>query len=379
MESIFELTHNRTNLIQTRFEFKSVEEAPSYYPTEDEFIDPLVFIEQIRPVAEKYGICKIIPPKTWKPKFAIDMNNFKFKPRIQRLNELEANSRIKLNFLDKLSKFHELQGNKFKIPIVEKRPLDLYQLYKAVEKMGGYENLVTNKLWSQLIRQLDFKEATSARNVKIQYEKLLYPYLLFEADVTLPLNKTNKNDDSAIADDDYDHEDESESEFNSKAKKHAKKSNKQEIDAEKIELIKCLVCDRGDDEAFMLLCDGCDDSYHTFCLYPPLKVGFILKKKLKFFILNTFFYFRKYQKVIGVVQFVLLRYVKSQLILMALNPLLSIIALKNSEKWQTSLRATISRSQSNRFRKQSAKKNFGEFFRLRTKWSLLNMAQICTL
>ena len=136
------------------------------------------------------------------------MNNFKFKPRIQRLNELEANSRIKLNFLDKLSKFHELQGNKFKIPIVEKRPLDLYQLYKAVEKMGGYENLVTNKLWSQLIRQLDFKEATSARNVKIQYEKLLYPYLLFEADVTLPLNKTNKNDDSAIADDDDNDDDE---------------------------------------------------------------------------------------------------------------------------------------------------------------------------
>ena len=38
-----------------------------------------------------------------------------------------------------------------------------------------------------------------------------------------------------------------------------------------VENIKCLVCGWGDDEAFMLLCDGCDDSYHTFCLYPPLK------------------------------------------------------------------------------------------------------------
>lgn len=32
----------------------------------------------------------------------------------------------------------------------------------------------------------------------------------------------------------------------------------------------CNVCSRGDYEETMLLCDGCDDSYHTFCLMPPL-------------------------------------------------------------------------------------------------------------
>lgn len=32
----------------------------------------------------------------------------------------------------------------------------------------------------------------------------------------------------------------------------------------------CLNCNRGDVEEAMLLCDGCDDSYHTFCLIPPL-------------------------------------------------------------------------------------------------------------
>ena len=32
----------------------------------------------------------------------------------------------------------------------------------------------------------------------------------------------------------------------------------------------CHVCGRGDIEEQMLLCDGCDDSYHTFCLVPPL-------------------------------------------------------------------------------------------------------------
>lgn len=32
----------------------------------------------------------------------------------------------------------------------------------------------------------------------------------------------------------------------------------------------CHMCKRGDGEEAMLLCDGCDDSYHTFCLMPPL-------------------------------------------------------------------------------------------------------------
>lgn len=32
----------------------------------------------------------------------------------------------------------------------------------------------------------------------------------------------------------------------------------------------CHICKRGDGEEAMLLCDGCDDSYHTFCLIPPL-------------------------------------------------------------------------------------------------------------
>src|SRR5262249_40184673 len=33
----------------------------------------------------------------------------------------------------------------------------------------------------------------------------------------------------------------------------------------------CEICGRGDNGLSMLLCDGCDTGYHTFCLDPPLK------------------------------------------------------------------------------------------------------------
>ena len=66
----------------------------------------------------------------------MDVDRLRFTPRIQRLNELEAHTRIKLNFLDQVAKFWELQGSTLKIPLVERRALDLYTLKKYVHKEG---------------------------------------------------------------------------------------------------------------------------------------------------------------------------------------------------------------------------------------------------
>ena len=123
-------------------------EAPVFYPTCDEFADPLEYVEKIRPIASRAGLCKIIPPKVsnamggaqrrssaslkeWRPPFCVNVDEFRFTPRIQRINELEAGTRAKLRFYERLSKLFDSQGIKWKIPTVERESLDLARLHKV--------------------------------------------------------------------------------------------------------------------------------------------------------------------------------------------------------------------------------------------------------
>lgn len=49
-----------------------LQEAPTFRPTEEDFKEPLEYIRKIAPEGKKYGICKVIPPDSWNPPFAID-------------------------------------------------------------------------------------------------------------------------------------------------------------------------------------------------------------------------------------------------------------------------------------------------------------------
>ncbi|KAL6968191.1 hypothetical protein U1Q18_033992 [Sarracenia purpurea var. burkii] len=70
-----------------------LEEAPVFHPSEEEFKDTLKYFASIRPKAESYGICRIVPPPSWKPPCLLKEKTIwessKFTSFIQRVNELQ--------------------------------------------------------------------------------------------------------------------------------------------------------------------------------------------------------------------------------------------------------------------------------------------------
>uniref|UniRef100_A0A671V6C6 [histone H3]-trimethyl-L-lysine(4) demethylase n=1 Tax=Sparus aurata TaxID=8175 RepID=A0A671V6C6_SPAAU len=258
-------------------EFVPPPECPVFEPSWEDFSDPLGFINKIRPIAEKTGICKIRPPEDWQPPFACDVRNFRFTPRVQRLNELEALTRVKLNFLDQIAKFWELQGSKIRFPHVERKVLDLYQLSKIVSSEGGFETVCKEKRWSKVASRMGFPPGKGTGSLlRSHYERILYPYELFQSGATLTVSGAEENKEPKGL-----------KIFGTSPKmvgleivsRHLKaqafaikmRPRKETLEVNFIDLYLCLVCGRGDEEDRLLLCDGCDDSYHTFCLIPPLQ------------------------------------------------------------------------------------------------------------
>ncbi|KAL4612786.1 lysine-specific demethylase 5A isoform X1 [Arapaima gigas] len=332
-------------------EFVPPPECPVFEPSWEDFSDPLGFINKIRPIAEKTGICKIRPPEDWQPPFACDVRNFRFTPRVQRLNELEALTRVKLNFLDEIAKFWELQGSRLRFPHVERKILDLYLLSKIVSEEGGFEAVCKEKRWSKVASRMGFPPGKGIGSLlRSHFERILYPYELFQSGATLTgihklyeetedreevdegVEKEGKRDEEeeevgqevdAEAEGEDSLSDRTQSkeraqpERRSRRLKSAERDNKElktlkifggspkmvgleivpaddgfsrkqrhlkaqafaikmrqrkeTLEVNFIDLYICLACGRGDEEDRLLLCDGCDDSYHTFCLVPPLQ------------------------------------------------------------------------------------------------------------
>ncbi|KAD3068867.1 hypothetical protein R6Q59_017139 [Mikania micrantha] len=76
-----------------------VDEAPIFYPTIEEFEDTLGYLSKIRPMAESYGICRIVPPTCWKPPCPLMEKRFwqeaKISTRIQQIDLLQNREPMK--------------------------------------------------------------------------------------------------------------------------------------------------------------------------------------------------------------------------------------------------------------------------------------------
>ena len=54
--------------------------SPVFRPTEEEFKNPAAYMKAIRSTAEKFGVCVIVPPESWKVRFWSDSYRSSFNP-----------------------------------------------------------------------------------------------------------------------------------------------------------------------------------------------------------------------------------------------------------------------------------------------------------
>ncbi|KAH9092500.1 hypothetical protein Ae201684P_008176 [Aphanomyces euteiches] len=155
-----------------------------YYPTPQEFINPLTYIASIRAEASQTGICKIVPPQGWRPPFAVNEKKFRFRTRLQPLNSIEGNSRQEGKFLESLRMFLYRKGTPMhELPTLNGKVANLSLLYKIVVDQGGYEAVTQQSSWSSVVHNLheltDLLEvpcSTIEEDTRSLYSTWLLPY-----------------------------------------------------------------------------------------------------------------------------------------------------------------------------------------------------------
>ncbi|CAG8441747.1 2762_t:CDS:2 [Diversispora eburnea] len=175
-------------------------EGKSFYPSWEEFKDPYKYIASISEEGSKYGIVKIIPPEGWKPSFSLNVDRFKFQTRKQKVNIMEGETRAKLNFIEQLQQFHAQQGRPFtRLPQLDKAPIDLYKLAKAVSNRGGPIEVSKNKQWAEVAREIKeggySQTCTSAsKTIKERYYDFIDPYEKYVSEVRKECKRRGKSE-----------------------------------------------------------------------------------------------------------------------------------------------------------------------------------------
>ena len=254
----------------------NIPSGPVYYPTEDEFRDPLEYICKIRPEAEPYGICRIVPPKNWKPPFALDEGSFTFPTKTQAIHQLQARPAAcdSETFELEYGRFLDDHcGKKLRKKVVfEGEELDLCKLFNAVKRYGGYDKVVEEKKWGEVSRFVKSARKISecAKHVLCQlYREHLYDYEKY-------YNRLNRKAGSGCKRRLH-KEGKSEHEAEFSGSKRRRKNNggdkvkvcKVEVEEERDQI--CEQCRSGLHGEVMLLCDRCNKGWHIYCLSPPLK------------------------------------------------------------------------------------------------------------
>nr|XP_017005438.2 titin [Drosophila takahashii] len=153
-------------------------EAPIFRPTEKEFADPIEFIERITPIAARFGICKIIPPASFKPECRIsdEMRFTAYNQYVHKMLHRWGPSAKELSAIKKYLATQSIVMNH--PPWIGGMEVDLPRLYHTVQELGGLKEVIEKKKWARVAEEMCIPKLAQDRVTKLDdiYCKYLLPY-----------------------------------------------------------------------------------------------------------------------------------------------------------------------------------------------------------
>lgn len=164
-------------------------DAPVFRPSAEEFADPLKYLASIKEAGENAGICRIVPPEGWDVPLALNAKTASFPVTVQPVTELQQRLRSgqAVGWRAQYQLFLQQCGEKIaKQPVWGGRPLDLWALYNAVSKRGGYMKVCAEGRWKEVARSLQAMEpsvvlnTTASLSLRTAYERHLVNFELYD-------------------------------------------------------------------------------------------------------------------------------------------------------------------------------------------------------
>ncbi|CAG9821557.1 unnamed protein product [Phaedon cochleariae] len=153
-------------------------EAPIFHPTEQEFQDPLEYIERIRHKAEQFGLCRIVPPSTFKPECKV-ADDMRFTAYNQYVHKMLHRWGPNFKELMAIKKYLETQNiSLVHPPWIGGMEIDLPKLYQTVQTLGGLKEVIEKKKWPRVSELMKIPKSAQDRVTKLDdiYCKYLLPY-----------------------------------------------------------------------------------------------------------------------------------------------------------------------------------------------------------
>lgn len=200
-------------------------EAPIFRPTEKEFQDPIEYIERITPLAQRYGICRIIPPESFKPECRVS-DEMRFTAYNQYVHKMLHRWGPSSKEFSAIKKYLATQSMIFqRPPLIAGIEVDLPRLYHTVQELGGLKEVIEKKKWAKVAEDMCIPKTAHDRVTKLDdiYCKYLLPYdtlshserqKLFdevEADWAKRETKARRNADKGVDSDEQSNEESEES------------------------------------------------------------------------------------------------------------------------------------------------------------------------